>query len=61
MDYKLASVDELADYVESGSVQRITQQLMYHRKAGHDDIVEKIKAARAVVRKRKLIRLLETL
>lgn len=61
MDYKLASVEELADYVEVSSVQRITQQLMYHRSKGHDDIVQKIKDARAVVKKRKLIRLLETL
>ena len=61
MNYKTATVDELADYVEISSVQRITQQLMYHRSKGHEDIVEKIKAARAVVRKRKLIRLLETL
>jgi hypothetical protein len=61
MDYKLATVEELADYVEISSVQRITQQLMYHRKKGHEDIVEKIKAARAVVRRRKLVKLLETL
>ena len=61
MDYKLATVEELADYVEVSSVQRITQQLRYHRSKGHDDIVQKIKDARAVVRKRKLVRLLETL
>ena len=61
MDYRQATVEELADYVEISSVQRITQQLMYHRSKGHDDIVEKIKAARAIARKRKLIRLLETL
>jgi hypothetical protein len=61
MDYKLATVEELADYIEISSAQRITQQLIYHRKKGHDDIVQKIKDARAVVRKRKLVRLLETL
>lgn len=61
MDYKLATVEELADYVEISSVQRITQQLMYHRKKGHDDIVQKIKDARLIVKKRKLQRLLETL
>ena len=61
MDYKAATVEELANYVEISGAQRITQQLMYHRKAGHEDIVEKIKAARAVVKKRKLIRLLGTL
>ena len=61
MDYKLATVEELADYIEISSAQRITQQLMYHRSKGHDDIVQKIKDARAVVRKRKLVRLLETL
>lgn len=61
MDYRASSVEELADYVGVSTAQRITQQLMYHQKRGHDDIVEKIKAARAIVRKRKLVRLLETL
>lgn len=61
MDYRAASVDELANYVEVSTPQRITQQLIYHTKRGHEEIVEKIKAARAIVRKRKLVRLLETL
>ncbi len=61
MNYRDCTVEELADYVEISSVQRITQQLMYHRSKGHEDIVQKIKDARAIVKKRKLQRLLETL
>jgi hypothetical protein len=59
MDYKRCSVEDLADYVEISSHQRITQQMMYYRGKGNFEMVEKIKEARKIAKKRKLVKMLE--
>lgn len=61
MNYQECTVEELADYVEKSSAQRITQQLIYYRKKGDSEMVEKIVAARKIVKKRKLVKQLEQL
>jgi hypothetical protein len=58
-DYRNCTVEELADYVEISSAGRITQQLIYYQKREVVEMVEKIQEARRIVKKRKLIRLLE--
>jgi hypothetical protein len=59
MDYKNCTVEELADYVEQSPASRITQQMMYYRERGVQEMVDKIAEARKIVRKRKLLRQLE--
>lgn len=59
MDYQNCTIEELANYVEISSAQRITQQLIYYKKRDNSAMVEKIKEARKVVKKRKLLRQLE--
>lgn len=61
MDYKLCTVEELAEYVLVSSPQRITQQLLYYQKAENAVMVEKIKEARKIARKKRLTDLLESL
>jgi hypothetical protein len=60
-DYKNCNLEELADYVEESPAQRITTTLIYYQKRNDNEMVDKIKRARAVVKKRKLIRMLENL
>ena len=59
MDYQNCTLEELADYVEVSPASRITQQLIYYTKAGNKAMVDKIKDARQLVKKRKLIKQLE--
>jgi hypothetical protein len=61
MDYQNCTIEELADYVEISTAQRITQQLIYYQKRSNNAMVDKIKEARRVVRKRKLLKKLEEL
>lgn len=61
MDYKNCTLEELADYVEQSPAARITQQLIYYRDRGVEEMVEKIKEARKIVKRRKLIRQLEAM
>lgn len=58
-DYKNCSVEELADHVEINSAQLITTTMIYYQKRGVTEMVEKIKEARKIVKKRKLIKQLE--
>lgn len=61
MDYKLCTLDELADFVESSPCSRITQQLSHYRKQGNTVMVEKILEARKIVKRRKLTKALQEL
>lgn len=58
-DYQNCTVEQLADYVQSVSPNPITQALMYYQKKGDSVMVEKIKEARKIVRRRKLLKQLE--
>jgi len=58
-DYQSCSTEELADYVQNSTANRITQALMYYRDKGVVEMVDKIKEARKIVKKRKLLKLLE--
>lgn len=60
-DYIGCTVEELADFVEVSSSQKISLNLIYHRKHGNLKIVEKILDARKIVKKRKLLKQLEGL
>ena len=55
-DYINASVDELANFVEESTSQKISLSLIYHTKHGNVEIVEKIKEARKIVKKRKMLK-----
>lgn len=57
-DYQAATLEELADYVECSTSNKISQQLSYYREQENALMIEKIVAARAIVRKRKLVKLL---
>jgi hypothetical protein len=61
MNYQTCTVEELADFVEVSPAARITQQLIYYRDRGVVEMVEKIKEARRIVKKRKLLRQLEAM
>lgn len=61
MDYQNCTIEELADYVEVSTAQRITQQLIYYQKRNNPAMVDKIKDARKIVKKRKLLRQLEAM
>jgi hypothetical protein len=61
MDYQACTIEELADFIEISPYARITQQLLYYRKMENISMVEKIIGARKIVKKRKLIKLLETM
>lgn len=60
-DYRNCSVEELADHVEASNAQLISTTLIYYQKRGVDEMVEKIKEARKIVKKRKLLKQLEGL
>lgn len=55
MDYKIATLSEMVEYVEESSAQRISSMLKYHSQRGNEDIVNKIKEARRIVAKKKLL------
>lgn len=61
MDYKLCTVEELANFVENSPCSRITQQLGHYRKQGNTVMVDKILEARKIVKRRKLTKILEEL
>lgn len=58
-DYVACSLDELADYVQHNTANRITQALTYYKKRNNSEMVEKIMEARRIVKKRKLQKILE--
>lgn len=58
-DYRNCTVEELADHVEASNAQLISTTLIYYQKRGVEEMVEKIKEARKIVKKRKLIKQLE--
>jgi len=58
-DYRNCTVEQLADHVEVSTAQLISTTLIYYQKKGVEDMVEKIKEARKIVKKRKLLRQLE--
>lgn len=61
MDYQKCTVEELADFVEVSPCSRITQQMIYYRVRGNTNMVDKIVNARKLVKKRKMIKMLETM
>ena len=60
-DYRNCTVEELANHVEASNAQLISTTLIYYQKRGAEDMVEKIKEARKIVKKRKLLKQLEGL
>lgn len=58
-DYINSTVEELANFIEVSSSQKISLSLIYHKKNDNPDIVEKILEARKIVKKRKLLKQLE--
>lgn len=58
-DYRNCTVEQLADHVEASTAQLISTTLIYYQKKGIEEMVEKIKEARKIVKKRKLLRQLE--
>lgn len=58
-DYRNCTVEELADYVQISTSSRITQQLIYYQRKEDAFMVDKIKEARKIARKRKLLLMLE--
>lgn len=58
-DYRSCTVEELADHVEASNAQLISTTLIYYQKRDNSEMVEKIKEARKIVKKRKLLKQLE--
>lgn len=58
-DYRNCSTEELANHVEASTAQLISTTLIYYQKRGVLEMVEKIKDARKIVKKRKLLKQLE--
>ncbi len=58
-DYQSCTVEELADHVEASNAQLISTTLIYYQKRDNLEMVEKIKEARKIVKKRKLLKQLE--
>lgn len=58
-DYQSCTVEELADHVEASNAQLISTTLIYYQKRDNSEMVEKIKEARKIVKKRKLLKQLE--
>lgn len=58
-DYRNCTVEQLADHVEVSTAQLISTTLIYYQKRGVEEMVEKIKEARKIVKKRKLLKQLE--
>ena len=61
MDYKLCTVEELAEFVLNSPVSRITQQLGHYRRKGNEEMVAKILEARRLAKKKKLEAQLEAM
>jgi hypothetical protein len=61
MDYKLCTVEELAEFVIISPVSRITQQLGHYRRKGNEEMVDKILEARRLAKKKKLEAQLEAM
>lgn len=61
IDYKLASLDELALHFTNSTRQAISQQIAYYTKNGNSAMVQKIKFAKLLAKRIKLDRLLEDL
>jgi hypothetical protein len=60
-NYQDCTVEELANHVEVTKAPVISAMLAYYRDKGRDDMVQKIKDARAIVTKRKLLKRLEAM
>ena len=60
-DYQAATLEELADYVEISTSARISQQIIYYTRKNVPEMVQKIRDARKIVKKRKMIRALEAM
>ncbi len=60
-DYQSCTVEELADHVEASNAQLISTTLIYYKKRHNLEMVEKIKEARKIVKKRKLVKQLEAM
>lgn len=58
-DYRNCTAEELADHVERSCSQLISTTLIYYAKRGVTEMVEKIKEARKIAKKRKLLKQLE--
>jgi len=58
-DYINCTAEELANHVEQSTPQLISTTLIYYQKRGVNEMVEKIKEARKIVKKRKLLKQLE--
>lgn len=58
-NYINCTVLELADFIEISTSQKISLSLIYHTKHSNLEIVEKIRDARKIVKKRKLLKQLE--
>jgi hypothetical protein len=55
-DYASCTVEELADFVEVSSCQKITSQLIYYKNKRNEVMISKITEARKIVKRRKLLR-----
>lgn len=60
-DYRSCTVEELANHVEASNAQLISTTLIYYQKRDNLEMVEKIKEARKIVKKRKLMKQLEVM
>lgn len=58
-DYRSCTVEELANHVEASNAQLISTTMIYYQKRDNLEMVEKIKEARKIVKKRKLLKQLE--
>lgn len=58
-NYQDCTIEELADHVESNNAQLISTTLIYYQNKGVVEMVDKIKEARKIVKKRKLLKQLE--
>lgn len=61
MDYKLATLEELAEFFEASPCSRISQQLGHYKKSGNTAMVLKIEEARRIVKRKKLTKILQEL
>lgn len=60
-NYRSCTVEELANHVEASNAQLISTTLIYYQKRDNLEMVEKIKEARKIVKKRKLMKQLEVM
>ena len=61
MDYRLATLEELATYFAASPCSRISRQLNHYRKKGDEEMVEKILEARRINGRKKIQKVLESL